>query len=126
MKAKVRISDFNGKVEVEGREAVISSKGRDSDFSVSMIELEQPGINEIMVFPRKLMFQIERKDDWVINIELNDLVDKQNLVIYRFKRPKVGGTITFEYLTKNGGWKPEPVSPFELMKIPVLFWEPSV
>jgi len=126
MKAKVRISDFNGKVEVEGREAVISSKGRDSDFSVSMIELEQPGINEIMVFPRKLMFQIERKDDWVINIELNDLVDKQNLVIYRFKRPKVGGTITFEHLTEKGEWKPEPVSSSELMRIPVLFWEPSV
>lgn len=121
MKARVRFGDFGGKVEVQGGEVVIDSAGRRNDFSVFMEELEAPGVKAINVFPRDLDFKIEQEDGWILNIG-RGIHEKEHLIVTRFKRPKVGGTLTSEYLTREGKWLPVPPGygpyPSDIMKIP--------
>lgn len=119
MKAIVRVGDFGGKVEVLHGKAVISSE-RD-DFIVCMEEVSVPAVENIMVFPRDLVFEIEQKDGWVIDIR-RGIYEKEHLIITRFKRPKPGGTLTSEYLTRDGRWLPKlgygPYPP-DITKIPI-------
>ncbi len=120
MKVMINVGEFNGKVEVQGGEAIISG-GRD-DFSVSMEEISAPGVKRIKVFPRDLDFEIEQEDGWIVNITKDDRHGKENLIVYKVKKHKRGEPLVREYLTTGGEWLPYPYGfslPTDIMKIPV-------
>ena len=122
MKLRIRIKDFNGRLEVDGGVVTISGQ---SDFVVKASEMNNKWGCTGISFYNGTWFGVHmgRRDGWEVQLQTEEYTR-----IRRVLRDGAGVPVREQYLTRELGWRDMPASrkiDEDALELPLLVEDPE-